>query len=102
MHILGLLPELEINYSSLPHPGCQETIDMHSFNYESIEFCGTCFIFICIPQAAHRRHYAHYTVCYAQFSSDRSSEKPFIFFSVQPVTMQFSVGWSLYLLAPST
>lgn len=62
VHILGLLPGLEINYSSLPHPGCQETIDMHSFNYDSIEFCGACFIFICISQAAHRRHYAHYSL----------------------------------------
>lgn len=75
MHILGLLPGLEINYSSLPHPGCQETIDVHTFNYESIEFCGACFIFICIPQAAHGKHYAHYTVCYSQFFSLTDPQK---------------------------
>lgn len=80
---------------------------MHTFNYESIEFCDACIIFICIPHTTHRRRCcARFTICYAQFfrptGKKGSSEKPFIFFSAQPVTMQLSVGLSLYLLAPST
>lgn len=104
MHIAGLLPGLEIDYSSMPHPGCQETIDMHTFNYESIEFCDVCFIFICIPHAARRRrYYARFTICYAQFFSPTDPQKSLsYFFFAQPVTMQLSAGWSLYLLAPST
>jgi len=104
VHILGLLPGLEIDYSSLPHPGCQETIDMRTFNYESIEFCDVCFIFICIPHAAHRRYYARFQICYAQLFSltDPWKSLSYFFFSAQFVTMQLSAGWSLYLLAPST
>lgn len=100
VHILALLPGLEIDRSPLPHPGCQEAIDMHTCNYESVEFCDVCLIFICIPHAAHRRrYYVCFLICYSQCFSDSSLEKPFIFSSAQPVIMQLSAGRSLYLLA---
>lgn len=55
------------------------------FNYQGIEFCGACFIFICIPQVARRRHYAHYTV--VMHSSLTDPQKSLSYFFSVPVNM---------------
>lgn len=38
VHIPCLLPGLEIDYSSLPHPDCQETIEMHTPDLRTLDF----------------------------------------------------------------
>ena len=98
VHIPGLLPGLEIDYSSLSHPGCQETTDMHTFNYESIEFCDVCFIFICIPHAAHRRrYYARFTICYAQFFSPTDPRKSLSYFFLHSLSPCSSLRAGLFI-----
>lgn len=81
---------------------CQETIDMHTFNYESIGFCGLLCLHLYSSCSSQEKMLCSppHLLCSVLFS-DIFLEKPFIFVSAQPVTMQLSVGWSLDLLAGS-
>lgn len=66
VHIPSLLPGLGIDCSSLPHPGCQENIDMHTSNYEIIEFCDvglSSFVFL---MQLMQRCYVCFLICYSQ------------------------------------